>query len=69
MAKQIKHTADNKTMTLDELGAFVQDAMRSGATGSEVVGATVTLGGKVKAVTVDVVLPVRRGIDIGKTAS
>ena len=68
MAKQIKHTADSKTMTLDELGAFVQDAMRSGATGNEVVRATVSLGGKVKTVTVDVVVPMRRGVNMGKEA-
>lgn len=54
MAKEIKHTAADRHMTLDELAAFVQDAMRSGAAGHEPVGAVVTFGGKLKAVTVEV---------------
>ncbi|SFK73720.1 hypothetical protein [Streptomyces pini] len=54
MAKEIKHTAGGKHMTLDELAAFVQDAMRTGAAGHEPVAATVTFGGKLRTVTVEV---------------
>ncbi|MFJ9771218.1 hypothetical protein ACIRVF_08235 [Kitasatospora sp. NPDC101157] len=55
MPKQIKHTASNKHMTLDELGAFVADALRSGASGSESVSAQITMGGKLKNVATEVV--------------
>lgn len=54
MAKEIKHTASSKAMTLDELAAFVQDALRSGATGAEPVTATITMGGKIKAAAITV---------------
>ena len=59
MAKQIKQTATDKTMTLNELAAFVQDAMRSGADGTEKVKATVAFSGRIKDVTVDVAHPRR----------
>ena len=53
--RKVEHQAPKKTyMTLDELAAFVQDAMRSGAEGHEIPLAEVTIGGKVKKVSVDV---------------
>lgn len=53
--RKVEHQAPKKTyMTLDELAAFVQDAMRSGAEGHEVPVAEVTIGGKIKKVSVDV---------------
>ncbi|RNG34307.1 hypothetical protein [Streptomyces botrytidirepellens] len=63
MAKQIKHTATDKTMTLNELAAFVQDAMRSGADGTEKVKATVAFSGRIKDVTVDVATPAQTSLD------
>lgn len=54
MAKKIQHEASDKFMTLDEIAAFVQDARRAGATGSEIVSATVSFGQKLKDVTVSV---------------
>lgn len=53
--RKIEHKAPKKqTMTLDELAAFVQDAMRAGADGGEVPHAELTLGGKIKQLAVDV---------------
>lgn len=54
MAKSIEHEASGKFMTLDELAAFVQDAMRTGATGREIVNATVSFGQKLQKVKVSV---------------
>ena len=53
---QIQHAAANQTgMTLDELAAFVQTAMRAGASGSEVVKpARTTWGGALRSVAVNV---------------
>lgn len=53
--KPIEHRAPKKQfLTLDELAAFVQDAMRAGATGSEIVNATVSFGGKLQKIGIDV---------------
>ena len=47
--------ADSKNgMRLDELAAFVQDAMRSGADGQEVVQASVSWGSKLKSVKIHI---------------
>ncbi|MER6984461.1 hypothetical protein [Streptomyces carpinensis] len=55
--KKIEHAAPKKQfMTLDELAVFVQDAMRSGAQGDEIVMATVSIGGKLQKLGVDVEL-------------
>ncbi|MFI8853668.1 hypothetical protein ACIGW3_26230 [Streptomyces sp. NPDC053499] len=54
MAKEIKHAAADKRMTLDEVSAFVADAYSAGATGSEEVAAAVTFGGKLRHVAVNV---------------
>ncbi|NDZ63573.1 hypothetical protein [Streptomyces cyaneofuscatus] len=59
MPKAIKHTAADKTMTLSELAAFVQDALRSDADGTERVKANITFGGRLKDVTVDLTTPQR----------
>ncbi|MFB7596902.1 hypothetical protein [Streptomyces sp. NPDC056160] len=69
--KKIEHTAPKKQfMTLDDLAAFVQDAMRSGATGQEVVAAVVSFGGKLQKVSAEVELrPMdteQRPVDFGK---
>ncbi len=50
MAKRrIEHAAEKKQiLTLDQVAAFVQDAMRSGANGSEPIEATVSIGGKLQ---------------------
>ena len=39
---------DGSAMTLDELAAFVQDAMRSGAAGTECPKVRITFGGGIK---------------------
>lgn len=57
MGQQIKHAAIHKAMTLNELAAFVQHALRSGADGTETVKAAITFGGKLKDVSVDLALP------------
>ncbi|MFH9215462.1 hypothetical protein [Streptomyces globisporus] len=59
MPKTIKHTAADKTMTLSELAAFVQDALRSDADGTERVKANITFGGRLKDATVDLTMPQR----------
>jgi hypothetical protein len=66
--KKVEHKAPKKQLlTLDELAAFVQDAMRSGAHGGEVVAATVSFGGKLQRVAVDVdVQGARDGIPMEK---
>ena len=38
--------------TLDEIAAWVQDAMRSGADGSSIAEATVSFGGKLQRISV-----------------
>lgn len=53
--KKIQHEAPKgAAFTLDEVAAFVQDAMRSGADGTEEVGVTATWGAKIRRLTVDV---------------
>lgn len=53
--KKIEHRAPKgEFLTLDELAAFVQEAMRSGASGSEVVQAVVSFGGKLQRLAVAV---------------
>lgn len=53
--KKIEHAAARKQLlTLDEVAAWVQDAMRSGATGSETVAAGVSFGGKLQKISVEV---------------
>ncbi|MCW2904421.1 MAG: hypothetical protein JWO67_6686 [Streptosporangiaceae bacterium] len=53
--KKVEHAATRgQHLTLDEVAAFVQDAMRSGADGSAVVNATVSFGGKLQKLSVDV---------------
>lgn len=52
--KRVEHAADKgHFLTLDEVAAFVQDAMRSGADGSTVVQATVSIGGKLQKLSVE----------------
>lgn len=53
--KKVEHAADKgQHLTLDEVAAFVQDAMRTGADGSAVVNATVSFGQKLQKISVDV---------------
>lgn len=53
--KKIEHrAAKGQFLSLDELAAFVQEAMRSGACGDEVVQAAVSFGGKLQRLAVDV---------------
>lgn len=53
--KKIEHVAPKgQLLTVDEVAAWVQDAMRSGATGTEVVAARVSFGGKLQKIAVDV---------------
>lgn len=52
--KKVEHAADKGSfLTLDDLAAFVQDAMRTGADGGAVVNATVSFGGKLQKLSVD----------------
>jgi hypothetical protein len=56
--KKIEHkAAKGQKLTLDEVAAFVQDAMQSGASGSEIVGGDFSFGGKLQALSVDVDVP------------
>jgi hypothetical protein len=53
--KKIEHVAPKKAfMTLDDLAAFVHDAKRSGAAGQEIVEGTVSFGGKLQKLAVEV---------------
>lgn len=53
--KKVEHAADKgHHLTLAEVAAFVQDAMRTGADGSTVVKAAVSFGGKLQKIGVDV---------------
>jgi hypothetical protein len=53
--KKVEHVADKgQHLTLDEVAAWVQDAMRSGADGSSPVEARVSFGGKLQKISVDV---------------
>ena len=53
--RKVEHKAGKRqTFTLDELGAFVQEAMRAGANGDEHPRVQIALNGKIQKVTVDV---------------
>jgi hypothetical protein len=53
--KKIEHTAAPKQLlTLDEVAAWVQDAMRSGATGTEIVEVRASWGAKLQKIGVEV---------------
>lgn len=56
--KKIEHNVPrDRAFTLDEVAAFVQDAMRSGASGSEVVTVSASWRMKIQRLTLDVELP------------
>lgn len=58
--RNVEHAAPKPDfITLDQLAAFVQDAMRSGATGTETVHAAVTFGGKLRSLRISVDTPVK----------
>ena len=58
MPRRIEHKAPKKAfLTLDQLAAFVQDAMRAGADGATVVEATVSFGSKLQRVAIDITEP------------
>lgn len=62
--KTIEHAAPKgEFLTLDEVAAWVQDAMRAGADGGTVVKAVVSFGGKLQKISVqtETVSPVRDG--------
>lgn len=53
--KKIEHSAPKKQLlTLDQLSEFIEDAMSNGATGSEIVAAVVSWGGKLQKVSVHI---------------
>lgn len=53
--RRIEHSAPKKqALTLDELAAFVADARHAGAAGSEIVAATVSFGGKLQKISIEV---------------
>lgn len=53
--KRVEHAAaKGQLLTLDEVAVWVQDAMRSGATGGEVVSVKISFGGKLQKIAVDV---------------
>jgi hypothetical protein len=53
--KKIEHQAPKgHFLTLDELGAFAQEALRNGADGGEVVHARVSFGAKLQRLSIDV---------------
>lgn len=53
--RKVEHKAGKRqTLTLDELAAFVQDAMRSGANGDEHPHVQIAFSGKIQKVSVDV---------------
>jgi hypothetical protein len=53
--KRIEHAAPKgELLTLDKVAAWVQDAMRAGATGGEIVGATISFGGKLQKIRIEV---------------
>lgn len=56
--KKIEHAAPKgQLLTLDEVAAWVQDAMRAGASGDEIVGATISFGGKLQKIRVEAEVP------------
>lgn len=68
MSQQIKHAANHKAMTLNELAAFVQHALRSGADGTETVKAAITFSGKLKDIAVDITTARPHDATTSKTA-
>jgi hypothetical protein len=53
--KKVEHTADKGShLTLDEVAAWVQDAMRSGASGDSPVVVRAGFSGKLQKISVDV---------------
>ncbi|MCT9092860.1 hypothetical protein N4G70_28905 [Streptomyces sp. ASQP_92] len=53
--KKIEHAAlKGELLTLGEVAAWVQDAMRAGASGGEIVGATISFGGKLQKIRIEV---------------
>jgi hypothetical protein len=53
--KRIEHEAEKgEFLTLDQVAAFAQDAMRSGAFGHEIVRARVSIGGKLQKLGIEV---------------
>lgn len=64
--KKIEHrAAKGEFLSLDELAAFVQEAMRAGVAGSEAVQASVSFGGKLQRLTVDMPAPIGSGSEVG----
>lgn len=62
--KTIEHAAaKGEFLTLDEVAAWVQDAMRSGADGNTVVKVVASVGGKLQKISVqtETISPVRDG--------
>lgn len=52
--RTVVHEPADKAMTLDELAAFVHDAMRAGADGSELVKVRINFGGTIRRVEAEV---------------
>jgi hypothetical protein len=53
--KKIEHSAPKKQfMNLNDLEAFAADARRSGATGTEPIEASISWGGKLQKLAIDV---------------
>lgn len=48
MAKKIEHVPADKFMTLDEIAAFVADALAAGAKGSDIPHGRLSFGGKLQ---------------------
>lgn len=58
--KTIEHKADRgQHLTLDEIAAWVQEAMRAGADGSSIPRVVVSFSGKPQKLTIDVDVPTR----------
>jgi len=56
--RKIEHKAEKRqALTLDELAAFVQDALRSGASGDEHPVVQIAFSGKLQKIHVDVEVP------------
>lgn len=64
--RRIEHTAEKKKiLTLAQVAAFVEDAMRSGATGDELVEVGMSFGGKLQKIGVTFEAgPAKRTFDI-----
>ncbi|MCP9205512.1 hypothetical protein [Streptomyces cucumeris] len=57
MGQEIKHKANGKALTLNELAAFVQHALRSGADGTEAIKGAITFSGKIKDIAIGITAP------------